>query len=201
MTSPQPAAAPAPFSAVDAHGRTFVLEVPTRRTALCDGCAQAILATGAAPVTAGHDCADAFHGPQWRVSDRGCSLSAAEHLIAEVHGRSAGCGCGLISLFDVLETLPAAQGQQAVDAHLDAMNRQYDHLHAVECLLDGDGAEFFIQRSCLACLTDPHTHAEDVAAEVTRLSLEWAVAARAFHVTAALGPRRPDGPVPAGVCA
>jgi len=189
-------APPALFSAVDADGDLVALRRPAPGEVLCADCLGALLAGGDAghrgPGSL-HDCTDTFLEPVWLRTEPGCTADARTHL---TEGRD--CSCGLISLYEALESLDETGRQAAVDAHLDAIRGLYDHLGAAEDLtgqLGDDAGGAYLPAACLQCLTDPQPHLSEIEGELTARSLELVTVLRAWDITMHVGALLPPGPI------
>lgn len=170
---------------MDLSGTETALRLPDPGELLCDPCIQGVIA-GRVPDP--EQCCDLqWRPPVWIKRDPSCPFAGSMMAHLEAGHR---CRCGLVELYDVLESLDQNHRQTAVDAHVRLIRSTYAHLLAAESCNDGKNLDVHLASACSRCIGDA-SHVDDVDAALTYATAQLALVLQAFESNLCVGPRRP----------
>lgn len=183
---PRPTTSTCAFSVIDRDGAEVALRLPDAGELLCESCVQGLL-NGHAPDPA--QCCDRQWRQQvWMVRDPSCAV-AGQGMLAHLEAGQSACRCGIVELFDVLETLDQNQRQAAVDAHVRLIRGTYAHLLAAESCNDGQNIDIHLASACARCVGEAN-HVDDLDASLSYATSQLALVLQAFEANLCVGPRR-----------
>ena len=114
-------------------------------------------------------------GPCWWYSEQGCAGDLE-------------CGCGLVTLLEVLGRVDTAQRVGVLSAHMQLLAEMWSHYWSGQAILEGGSAT--IGDACVECLVDGPNHVYTLFSHATQMAEELGEALAAFECAITLGEPR-----------